>query len=99
MSMSTPASESEIWTLRQCLLKTKSAMFSLQSQLYKSRASYEKRAHTLTLQLNSLKAENYSLKVLLDKCQDDLEAFRKKVTYSLEIFLYRELCVFVSLFK
>lgn len=86
MSIPTPASGSEIWTLKQCLLKTKSAMFSVQSQLYKSRACYEERAHALTLQLNSLQAENYSLRVLLDKCQGDLEAFRKKVTYSLEIF-------------
>ena len=80
MAMSPPVSESEIWTLKQCLLKTKCAMYSLQSQLYKYRACYEERTRELTLRLHSLQAENDNLRSLIDKYQSDLETFRQKVT-------------------
>ena len=42
------------WALKQRLLKTKSEVFSLQSQLYKALAFYEEEKHSLKLQLNSL---------------------------------------------
>jgi len=80
MAMSALLDVPEIWTLKQCLLKTKSRMYSLQSQLYKSRACYEERVRALTLQLDSLHAENDNLRSLVDKCQSDLETFRKQVT-------------------
>ncbi len=85
MAMPPPVSESEIWTLRQCLLKTKSALYSLQSQLYKSRACYKDRERELTLRLHSLQAENDSLRSLVEKCQSDLETFRQKVTWHVNI--------------
>ena len=94
MAMSPPVSESEIWTLKQCLWKTKSAMYSLQSQLYKSRACYEERARELTLQLHSLQAENDSLRCLVDKYQSDLETLDKKVTWHINIGVFS-----LSLFK
>ena len=85
------ASESEAWTLRQCLFKTKSELFSLQSQLYKARAVYEERKRALQLQLNTLKedlnalkSENDTLRSSLNHCQADLETFRKQVTHCIK---------------
>ncbi len=88
MAVSVPVSESEIWTLKQCLLKTKCAMYSLQSQLYKSRAYYEERVHALTLQLDSLHTENDRLRSLVEKCQSDLETFHKQVTKHITISVF-----------
>jgi len=77
--------ESETWVLKQRLLKSKSEVFSLQSQLYKARACYEEEKHTLKLQLNSLhedldatKRENDNLRSSLTHSQADLETFRKQ---------------------
>ena len=88
------ASESEAWTLRQCLLKTKSTVFSLQSQLYKARAFYDESKRALKVQLNSLhedlealKGENDHLRSSLNQCQADLETCRKQVTHRLEILI------------
>ena len=82
--------ESEAWTLKQSLLKTKNEVFSLQSQLYKARALYEERKLSLKLQLNSnreelntLKKENDNLRASLNLSQAKLETFRKQVTHSL----------------
>ena len=78
-------SESETWVLKQRLLKSKSEVFSLQSQLYKARACYEEEKHTLKLQLNSLhedldatKRENDNLRSSLTHSQADLETLRKQ---------------------
>ena len=78
-------SESETWVLKQRLLKSKSEVFSLQSQLYKARALYEEEKHSLKLQLNSvhenlnaLKRENENLRSSLTHSQADLETFRKQ---------------------
>ena len=78
-------SESETWVLKQRLLKSKSEIFSLQSQLYKARACYEEEKHSLKLQLNSLyedlnavKRENDNLRSSLTHSQADLETFRKQ---------------------
>ena len=78
-------SESETWVLKQRLLKSKSEVFSLQSQLYKARACYEEEKHSLKLQLNSvhenlnaLKKENENLRSSLTHSQADLETFRKQ---------------------
>ena len=67
------------------LLKTKSEVFSLQSQLYKALAFYEEEKHSLKLQLNSLyedlnalKKENEGLRSSLNHSQADLETFRKQ---------------------
>jgi regulator of replication initiation timing len=79
------ASESEKWALKQRLLKTKSEVFSLKSQLYKALAFYEEEKHSLKLQLNSLyedlnalKKENEGLRSSLNHSQADLETFRKQ---------------------
>ena len=79
------ASESETWALKLRLLKSKSIVFSLQSQLYKARAFYEEEKHSLKLQLNSLhedlnalKRENDGLRSSLNHSQADLETFRKQ---------------------
>ena len=79
------ASESETWALKLRLLKSKSVVFSLQSQLYKARAFYEAEKHSLNLQLNSLhenlnalKRENDGLRSSLNHSQADLETFRKQ---------------------
>ena len=79
------ASEAETWALKLRLLKSKSEVFSLQSQLYKARAFHEEEKHSLKLQLNSLqedfsalKRENDNLKSSLNHSQADLETFRKQ---------------------
>ena len=94
MSTKELASEFESWTLKQSLLKTKSQVFSLQSQLYKAQALYEERKRSLKLQLKSLhenldalKLENDNLRSSLNHCQADLETFRKQVTQSLKILM------------
>ena len=88
MSTKKPANsacESKKWALKQRLLKTKSEVFSLQSQLYKALAFYEEEKHSLKLQLNSLhedlnalKRENDGLRSSLNHSQADLETFRKQ---------------------
>ena len=75
------ASESEAWTLKQCLLKTKSEVFSLQSQLYKARALYEERKRSLKLQLNSIQDELDTLKRENDNLRASVETFQKQVTH------------------
>mgnify|MGYP003502800535 CR=1 FL=1 len=79
------ASESETCVLKIRLLKSKSEVFSLQSQLYKARAFHEEEKHSLKLQLNSLqedfsalKRENENLRSSLNHSQADLETFRKQ---------------------
>jgi regulator of replication initiation timing len=78
-------SEAETCVLKIRLLKSKSEMFSLQSQLYKARAFHEEEKHSLKLQLNSLqedfsalKRENENLRSSLNHSQADLETFRKQ---------------------
>ena len=79
------ASEAETWALKLRLLKSKSEVFSLQSQLYKARAFYEEEKHSLKLQLNTLhedlnaqKRENCNLRSSLNHSQADLETYRKQ---------------------
>ena len=78
-------SEAETCVLKIRLLKSKSEVFSLQSQLYKARAFHEEEKHSLKLQLNSLqedfsalKSENENLRSSLNHSQADLETFRKQ---------------------
>jgi regulator of replication initiation timing len=88
MAMTKPvdaASESETCVLKIRLLKSKSEVFSLQSQLYKARAFHDEEKHSLKLQLNSLheafnalKRENENLRSSVNQSQADLETFRKQ---------------------
>ena len=81
------ASESEIlWSLKQRLLRNKSEVYSLKSQLYKARAFYEEENHSLKIQLKSLreelsavKSENDNLRASLIHSQTDLESLRRQV--------------------